>query len=178
MTVLGNNQSKTLGFLRQGKRDVSVVFDSPRVVPKPLALDIVFVMDTTGSMGEEIERLKTTIELIHLNLTNLKSKPMVRFGMVLYKDIEDEYRTRTIPLTTDLDAFRIELDKVYASGGGDTPEDLLAHLQSEHFRVLRGAMCLLTEPCEMTVHTVFHTEEDGKDVMDDPIVKKTSVIFP
>ena len=60
----------------------------------------------------------------------------------------------------------------------DTPEDLMAHLKSEHFRVLRGAMCLLKEPCEMTVHTVFHTEEDGKDVMDDPIVKKTSVIFP
>ena len=47
----------------------------------------------------------------------------------------------------------------------DTPEDLNSHLKSEHFKVLRGAMNLLKEPYEMTIHTVFHTEEDGKDVM-------------
>ena len=47
--------------------------------------------------------------------------------------------------------------------GWDTPEDLTAHLKSEHFRVLRGAMSLLKEPCEMMVHTVNHTEEDGGD---------------
>jgi uncharacterized protein YjbJ (UPF0337 family)/quinol monooxygenase YgiN len=38
----------------------------------------------------------------------------------------------------------------------DTQENLMTHLQSEHFRVLRGAMYLLKEPCERTFHTVFH----------------------
>jgi quinol monooxygenase YgiN len=40
----------------------------------------------------------------------------------------------------------------------DTLEDLTAHLNSEHYRVLRGAMNLLKEPCEMIFHTVNHTE--------------------
>jgi quinol monooxygenase YgiN len=38
----------------------------------------------------------------------------------------------------------------------DTQENLMIHLKSEHFRVLRGAMNLLKEPYEMMFHTVFH----------------------
>jgi hypothetical protein len=36
----------------------------------------------------------------------------------------------------------------------DTRENLNSHLNSERFRVLRGAMNLLKEPYEMLVHTV------------------------
>jgi quinol monooxygenase YgiN len=38
----------------------------------------------------------------------------------------------------------------------DTRENLMTHLKSERFRVLRGAMYLLREPYEMMFHTVFH----------------------
>jgi len=38
----------------------------------------------------------------------------------------------------------------------DTQENLMTHLKSEHFRVLRGAMNLLKEPYEILFHTVFH----------------------
>ena len=38
----------------------------------------------------------------------------------------------------------------------DTQENLMTHLKSEHFRVLRGAMNLLQEPYEMVFHTVFN----------------------
>jgi quinol monooxygenase YgiN len=41
----------------------------------------------------------------------------------------------------------------------DTPENLMSHLKSERFRVLRGAMNLLREPYEMMFHTVFHPAE-------------------
>ncbi len=40
----------------------------------------------------------------------------------------------------------------------DTQENLSTHLKSEHFRVLRGAMSLLKEPCERMFHTVFHPQ--------------------
>ena len=46
----------------------------------------------------------------------------------------------------------------------DTQEDLMAHLESEHFRVLRGAMNLLKEPQEMMIHTVSHPT--GMEEMD------------
>jgi len=38
----------------------------------------------------------------------------------------------------------------------DTRENLNSHLNSERFRVLRGAMSLLQEPYEMMVYTVVH----------------------
>ena len=36
----------------------------------------------------------------------------------------------------------------------DTKENLITHLRSEHFKVLRGAMNLLQEPYEKTFYTV------------------------
>ena len=38
----------------------------------------------------------------------------------------------------------------------DTQENLMKHLKSDHYRVLRGAMNLLKEPYERIFHTVFH----------------------
>jgi TolB-like protein len=80
-------------------------------------------------MGEEIQRLKTTIDIINLNLSSISSRPRVRFGMVLYRDQGDEYVTDVVPLTADLDSFRRSLAPVSADGGGDDPEDLQSALQ-------------------------------------------------
>ena len=38
----------------------------------------------------------------------------------------------------------------------DTQENLMTHLKSEHFKVLRGAMNLLEEPYEMLFHSGLH----------------------
>ncbi len=128
--VTTGQKKKEITIERAGKREIVIAVDAPRPVQRNVPLDIVFVMDTTGSMGEEIARLKDTIEIIKLNLTALPAKPLVRFGMVLYKDKdEEEYRTQVIPLTDNMDAFKRELDKIEASGGGDEPEDLQGALQ-------------------------------------------------
>lgn len=109
---------------RDGPRVVELRLQGRRTLPDPLPLDLLFVMDTTGSMGEEIERLKATIEIIYDNLAALRPRPLIRLGLVLYKDLGDEYVTSVSPFTDDLDAFRAALEPVVASGGGDGPEDL------------------------------------------------------
>ena len=98
-------------------------------VPDPVSLDVLFIFDTTGSMQEEINRLKNTIDIINRNIEAFSPAPQVRFGMVLYKDKQDQYDTKMIPFTSDLDKFQRELDNVNAQGGGDYPEDLQAALQ-------------------------------------------------
>jgi hypothetical protein len=113
---------------RQGPRKLVLQLEQPRYIPENTPLDILFILDTTGSMGKEINRLKNTIEIINLNLASLSSKPAIRFGMVLYKDRGDEYVTKIIPLTEDLEKFRTALNRVTAAGGGDTPEDLQSAL--------------------------------------------------
>jgi Mg-chelatase subunit ChlD len=122
-------QDKKVRIKRDGKRTIEVTYSLPRPEMNNIELDILFILDTTGSMGEEIQRLKTTIEIINMNLVALSSKPRVRFGMVLYKDRGDEeYITRNIPFTQDIDSFQEELDKVSADGGNDVREDLQAAL--------------------------------------------------
>jgi len=114
---------------RQGKREHVVTLQTQRPQYNNVPLDILFVFDTTGSMGEEIARLKKTIEIINLNISSLSTKPDVRFGMVLYKDKGDKYVTKIIPLTADLEKFQKELALVTAGGGGDGPEDLQSALE-------------------------------------------------
>ena len=120
----------TIGFKLDGPGTVNLLLKAQRWTPSPIPLDIVFVLDTTGSMGEEIERLKTTIEIIYDNLDLALPRPKLRFGLVLYKDRGDEYVVRQYPLTENLNDFRKALSRASASGGGDEPEDLEAALQN------------------------------------------------
>ena len=97
--------------------------------PAPVALDVVFLIDTTGSMGDEIDRLKANITSMSEKISALPVAPEVRYGMTLYRDRGDLFETRTFDLTEDQGAFSAALDEVQADGGGDTPEDLNAGLR-------------------------------------------------
>ncbi len=90
----------------------------------PLALDVMFLIDATGSMGDEIEQLKTTVDTVASRIAELDGSPQARFGMTLYRDEGDTFVTSTYDLTGDLPAFRKALADVQADGGGDYPEAL------------------------------------------------------
>ncbi len=124
-----DNVYSTVIVKRNGPRTIHLQTDKPRELDSRVPVDIVFILDTTGSMGEEIKRLIATIDMIHMNLMALSNQTLIRFGMVLYRDKDDKYRTKVIPLTADLDSFRASLESVRAGGGGDTPEDLQSALK-------------------------------------------------
>src|SRR5205823_7039636 len=50
--------------------------------------------------------------------------PAVKIGLVAYRDHGDEYVTKVLPLTSDLDKVYTTLMDYKADGGGDTPEDV------------------------------------------------------
>jgi hypothetical protein len=93
-----------------------------------LALDVLFLIDATGSMSDEIERLKANIASVSEQIGTLPGEPEVRFAMTVYRDRGDAYVTRTFDFTSDLGQFSDALDEVAADGGGDTPESLGAAL--------------------------------------------------
>ncbi len=97
----------------------------------PIQLDLAFVIDTTGSMGDEIEYLKVEMEDIVKRVEQtIKDQDQgqnafeLRFGLVAYKDREDQYVTQNTAFTNDLQNFLDALDVLHASGGGDYPESL------------------------------------------------------
>ena len=87
-------------------------------------LEMVFVLDTTGSMGGLIEGAKQRIWGIINEVMQKPSKPRVRVGLVAYRDNGDEYVTKILPLTEDLDKAYTTLMDYRANGGGDTPENV------------------------------------------------------
>ncbi len=111
-------------------RHLTIKLDRDRNEVDHAPLDIAFVLDTTGSMGDELNRLRQTLDVIHFQITHIQPRPDVRFGMVLYRDVGDDYRVRKISFTSDVAAFRAELAKVQAGGGGDYPEDVQAGLEA------------------------------------------------
>jgi len=91
-------------------------------------LDVLFLIDTTGSMGDEIDRLKDSVRSVAERISGLPANSDLRLGMTLYRDRGDLFVTRTFDFTSSVDVFKAALAEVRAGGGGDTPEDLNAGL--------------------------------------------------
>jgi Mg-chelatase subunit ChlD len=120
---------RTGQLTRSGRRDNEIRFDFARQVPTPVPVDVAIVLDTTGSMQGQIDRLKQTLEAIHYQLTSLSMHVDIRFGMVAYRDRGDTYLTRVTPFTSEVESYRAMLERLYADGGGDEPEDLQTALE-------------------------------------------------
>jgi von Willebrand factor type A domain len=91
-------------------------------------LDVLFLVDATGSMADEIERLKANMISIAEQVQALPGTPDVRFGMTVYRDQGEAFVTRTFDFTGNVDDFTAAIGEVVADGGGDTPESLSSGL--------------------------------------------------
>ena len=87
-------------------------------------MEVVFVLDTTGSMSGMIAGAKQKIWAIANKLKSAQPTPEIRFGLVGYRDRGDEYITREFGLTTNLDEVYTHLYAFAAHGGGDEPESV------------------------------------------------------
>ena len=102
-------------------------------VPQPIAatpqrMEVVFVLDTTGSMGGLIAAAKEKIFAIAHAMTQADPAPEIAIGLVAYRDRGDDYVTRVTDLSTDIDTVYSTLLDFRASGGGDAPESVNAAL--------------------------------------------------
>ena len=97
--------------------------DNP-VVPSQSKVEVVFVLDTTGSMGDLIHAAKEKIWSIATTLASASQQPEVRIGLVAFRDRGDRYVTQVTDLSTDLDSVYARLMDYRAEGGGDTPESV------------------------------------------------------
>lgn len=87
-------------------------------------IEVVFVLDTTGSMGGLIEGAKMKIWSIANEMVAAKPTPELQLGLVGYRDRSDQYVTKATGLTHDLDMIYQTLQDFQAGGGGDQPESV------------------------------------------------------
>jgi len=87
-------------------------------------IDVVFVLDTTGSMSGLIQTAKEKIWSIATTMASAQQAPEIRIGLVAYRDRGDSYVTKVVDLSSDLDTVYATLMDFEADGGNDTPESV------------------------------------------------------
>lgn len=94
--------------------------------PAAADLDVVFALDTTGSMGGELREVQQRVRQLALDLAAAREGERLRWGIVAYRDRGDDYVTRTFDLSEDVGAAEAFLSSLRAGGGGDGPESVVA----------------------------------------------------
>ena len=134
-------------------------------------LEMVFALDTTGSMGGLIEGAKQRIWGIVNEVMQSESRPNVRIGLVAYRDLGDRYVTEVFPVTDNLDAVYTTLMDYRAEGGGDTPENVR--------RALADAVnkARWSQPSDRVAQVVFLVGDapPHTDYQDEPDTKETAI---
>jgi hypothetical protein len=120
--VVRREGQQAQGVLTRGQKSaVDIVIDAPAPQPKA-RLDLVFLVDATGSMDDEIAKLRASLRSIADQLASLPSQPDLCFGLVAYRDQDDAFLLRRHNLSNDLSGFQAALNALQADGGGDYPE--------------------------------------------------------
>ena len=120
---------------------LALAASSPAVTAKPPApaagprVEVAFVLDTTGSMGGLIDGAKRRIWSIARRIGEGRPRPDLRIALVAYRDLGDEYVTRTYDFTGDMDEVFGHLSAFRAEGGGDGPEHVSAAMHDAVHRL-------------------------------------------
>ncbi|TNE65091.1 MAG: T9SS type A sorting domain-containing protein [Bacteroidetes bacterium] len=123
-----NGRSETLGLLKpaeEGLNHKQFQVDCQH----PQTLDIVWTVDATGSMGDELEYLKTELYDVISRVKYANPELGVRMGSVFYRDVDDAYIVKSSALNHDIGKTVEYIREQSAAGGGDYPEAVHSALE-------------------------------------------------
>jgi len=105
-------------------RTSPIIADTYQIAQQQANIEVVFVLDTTGSMSGLINAAKEKIWSIASTMASANNSPDIKMGLVAYRDRGDAYVTKVIDLSNDLDSMYSKLMDFKAQGGGDGPESV------------------------------------------------------
>jgi Mg-chelatase subunit ChlD len=94
------------------------------------ALDVGFLVDATGSMGDEMTFLQSELKDIVRRVRAVEPDLDIRVSVVFYRDRDDDFVTKSLPFTRRVDDAVSFIAGTSAGGGGDFPEDMNAGLEA------------------------------------------------
>jgi Carboxypeptidase regulatory-like domain/von Willebrand factor type A domain len=128
-----NGKKKPLGRAKPFSEGINQ-FRINRDCQAPKLLDIVWAVDATGSMSDEIEFLKTELLDVIGRVQRNNSSLTIRMGSVFYRDDSDDYLVKSNGLSPDIQSTVGYIKDQYADGGGDTPEAVHSALDEVVYR--------------------------------------------
>jgi hypothetical protein len=107
--------------------DIKVVFQTG--VPAGEPVDLVFVVDATGSMRDDIDAVIADMHSIIAELT--ATNPDRRIGIVVYRDVGDDFISKTILMLNEDEATIVDaIGTIDVDGGGDIREHVYAGIDT------------------------------------------------
>ena len=92
-------------------------------LPSPTNLvQIAFMVDATGSMGDELEFLKMDLKKVINEVQKTNTQLKISTATVFYRDEGDEYVVKHSPFTENINQTTEFISQQRADGGGDFPE--------------------------------------------------------
>jgi von Willebrand factor type A domain len=120
VTVSYQGKNFELGSFSNAEQTISAKINSTPIVSKNI--DMMLVVDATGSMGDELEYLKVELNDVINRVRANAINDNLRMGSVFYRDKGDEYVTRKLDFTSDNSSLVNFVKNQAAGGGGDFPE--------------------------------------------------------
>lgn len=86
-------------------------------------LDVMFMIDATGSMGDELSYIKEELNDVISRVKRTQQQMLtVRVSNNVYRDKGDDYVVRSFPFTENMSVALSQLNEQHAGGGGDYEE--------------------------------------------------------
>lgn len=98
--------------------NAEITIETENNTEKIMQTEVMFILDTTGSMGDEITYLQKDFS----SIAEETFREGMTFSVNFYRDQHDDYITKCNPFTEDIEEVQKVLNKESADGGGDTPE--------------------------------------------------------
>ena len=121
---VSKGRTRGAALLQRGQKHSLQVRLDGETPPERARLDLVFLVDATGSMADEIDKLRRSMQAMAQQIARLPSQPDLCLALVAYRDRGDAFFVRMHDFTDDLSAFQRALSELRAAGGGDEPEAL------------------------------------------------------
>ena len=136
--------------------------------PLHKSMDIAFIVDATGSMGDELRYLQAELVDVVSRIKSDNPNVSFRLGSVFYRDEGDVYVTKEQPFSTNTTTTINFINDQYAGGGGDFPEAVhtalqksIAELEWSSSATSRIAFLLLDAP----PHNLDQVKADLKELI-------------
>jgi len=124
ITVETSKETKTLSDVKLDSNN-ALVINMESNQDNSNILDLMFVMDTTGSMSDELEYLKSELKyVIQKTRESNGSNLNIRLSCNYYRDDGDEYVVRPFEFTENIDDVINQISSQRANGGGDYEESV------------------------------------------------------
>ena len=122
-------------------------------------IDIAFMVDATGSMGDELEYLKEELTDVISKVKNKNENTTINMASVFYRDKGDDYVTKTSDFSDDISETIDFIKAQSADAGGDFPEAVETAL-SESIKGLEWSKDATSRILFLVLDAPPHYEDD------------------